>query len=88
MMYLSSLSKDQPHNSTENIVWWIEFVMRHKKANHLRFSDSDKPWYQRYDMDIIAMFAIIFFIMQCVIALIIIQLIRFILNNTILSSRH
>jgi len=83
-MRVSSLSKDQPYNSTENVIWWIEYVMRHKGANHLRFSDSDKPWYQRYDMDIIALFAIVLFIMECIIALIIIQIIRFILNNTAL----
>ncbi|KYQ49852.1 Ecdysteroid UDP-glucosyltransferase [Trachymyrmex zeteki] len=85
MIRLSSLTKDQPYNSIENVIWWIEFVMRHKEANHLRFSDSDKPWYQRYDMDIIALLAIALFIMKCVIALTIIQIIRFILNNTVLS---
>ncbi|XP_018352955.1 PREDICTED: UDP-glucuronosyltransferase 1-9-like [Trachymyrmex septentrionalis] len=86
MMRVSSLSKDQPYNSTENVIWWIEYVMRHKEANHLRFSDSDKPWYQRYDMDIIALFAIVLFVIECIIALIIIQIIRIILNNTALYS--
>lgn len=86
MVYLSSLFKDQPYNSTENVIWWIEFVMRHKKASHLQFSDSDKPWYQRYDMDIIALFSTILFIMECIIALTIIQIVRFILNNTVLYS--
>ncbi|KAG5309857.1 UDB15 glucuronosyltransferase, partial [Acromyrmex insinuator] len=88
MMRVSSLSKDQPYNSTENIIWWIEYVMRHKEANHLRFSDSDKSWYQHYDMDIIALIAIALFIMECIIALTIIQVIRFILNNTALYSYH
>lgn len=88
MMYLSSLSKDRPYNSTENVIWWIEFVMRHKKANHLRFTDSDKPWYQRYDMDIIALLAPILFITEFVIALSIIQIIRYILNNNVFSSRY
>lgn len=88
MVYLSSVFKDQPYNSTENVIWWIEFVMRHKNANHLRFSDSDKPWYQRYDMDIIALLSTVLFIMECLTALIIIQIVRFILNNIVLSSRH
>ncbi|KYM77712.1 Ecdysteroid UDP-glucosyltransferase [Atta colombica] len=88
MMRVSSLSKDQPYNSIENVIWWIEYVMRHKGANHLRFSDSDKPWYQRYDMDIIALFAIALFIMECIIALTIIQIIRFTLNNIALYSCH
>ncbi|TGZ49803.1 Ecdysteroid UDP-glucosyltransferase [Temnothorax longispinosus] len=83
MMYLSSLFKNQPYNSTENLIWWIEFVMRHKGVNHLRFSDSDKPWYQRYDIDIIALLATALFIIECVIALTIIQIIRFTLNNIV-----
>lgn len=62
MVYLRSLSKNQSYNGTENAIWWIEFVMRHKETNHLRFSDSDKS-YQRYDMDVIALLAITLFIM-------------------------
>ncbi|XP_011694177.1 PREDICTED: UDP-glucuronosyltransferase-like [Wasmannia auropunctata] len=88
MVYLSSLAKDQPYNNTENVIWWIEFVMRHKGIDHLRFSDSDKPWYQRYDMDIVALLALTLFIMECVIALIVIKIIRFILNKTVLYSQH
>lgn len=88
MTYLSSRFKDQPYNSTENAIWWIEYVMRYKGADHLRFSDSDKPWYQRYDMDIIALLTTVLLIIECIIALIIIQIIRFILKNTVLSSRY
>ncbi|KAL6257012.1 hypothetical protein P5V15_011948 [Pogonomyrmex californicus] len=87
MMYLSFLFKDRPYDSLENVIWWIEYVMRHKGINHLQFSESDKPWYERYDMDVIAFLSIILFIINCAIALIIIQIIHFILRKTILPSR-
>ncbi|KAL6258092.1 hypothetical protein P5V15_010011 [Pogonomyrmex californicus] len=87
IMYLSALFKDRPYDSLENVIWWIEYVMRHKGINHLRFNDSDKPWYQRYDMDVIALLSITLFMMECVIALIVIQIIRFILYCLKLSSR-
>ncbi|XP_072754820.1 uncharacterized protein [Anoplolepis gracilipes] len=78
MVYLSSLFKDQSYDSMENVIWWIEFVMRHKKANLLRFSESDNPWYQRYDMDIIALLSTTLFILTCIIVLIIFQILKFI----------
>lgn len=83
MTYLSSLSKDQPYDSMENAIWWIEFVMRHKEVNHLRFSESDKPWYQRYDIDIIALLTTTLFILICIIILIIFKILNFILNSII-----
>lgn len=83
MTYLSSLFKDQPYDSMENAIWWIEFVMRHKEVKHLRFSECDKPWYQRYDIDIIALLAIILFILTSIIVLIIFKVLNFIVNNFI-----
>jgi len=40
--------------------------MRHKGISHLRFSESDKLWYQRYDMDVIAFLSIVLFTVACV----------------------
>lgn len=77
MVHLSALAKDQPYDSMENVLWWIEFVMRHNGAPHLRFTGSDQPWYQRYDLDIIAMLTTILFIITCTVALIIFQIIHF-----------
>lgn len=84
MTYLSSLSKDQPYDGMENAIWWVEFAMRHKEVNSFRFSESDTPWYQRYDIDIIALLAITLFILTCIIILIIFKICKFILNSIIL----
>lgn len=81
MTYLSYLFKDQPYDSMENALWWIEFVMRHKEVNFLRFSESDNPWYQRYDIDIIALLSVTLFILTCIIILIIFKILNVILNR-------
>ncbi|EFN65485.1 UDP-glucuronosyltransferase 2A3, partial [Camponotus floridanus] len=54
--------EDKPFNLLENTIWWIEFVIRHKGASHLRSSIAYDLWYRKYDMDIIAILSIITFI--------------------------
>ena len=41
MRKLSNLQRDQPIKPLDHAVFWIEFVMRHKGAPHLR-TDSYK----------------------------------------------
>ncbi|XP_026825516.1 uncharacterized protein LOC105278060 [Ooceraea biroi] len=77
MVYLSELSKDQPYDSLENAIWWVEYVMRHKGISHLRFSESDKPWYQRYDMDIIGFLAVVAFVMSLISLYTLFRILRF-----------
>ncbi|EZA56623.1 UDP-glucuronosyltransferase 1-6 [Ooceraea biroi] len=77
MAYLSELSKDQPYDSLENAIWWVEYVMRHKGISHLRFSESDKPWYQRYDMDIIGFLAVVAFVMSLISLYTLFRILRF-----------
>lgn len=74
--HLSELYKDQPYDSLENAVWWVEYVMRHKGISYLRYSESDKPWYQRHDMDIVAFLSTMLFIATCVTALVLFRLLR------------
>lgn len=56
---LSVLIKDQPMTGLQKAVWWIEYVIRHKGARHLRSPALDLPFYQYYLLDVIA---IIFFL--------------------------
>ncbi|XP_043489516.1 UDP-glucosyltransferase 2-like [Polistes fuscatus] len=62
MLKLKNLIEDKPFDTMEKVIWWIEYVIRHKGANHLRSSIVDEPWYQRYDTDVIALLSIILFI--------------------------
>ncbi|CAH0548074.1 unnamed protein product [Brassicogethes aeneus] len=49
---LSKIIKDQPMKGVEKAVWWVEYVMRHKGARHLRSGFVDMPFYQYYLLDV------------------------------------
>nr|XP_057944954.1 UDP-glucuronosyltransferase 2C1-like [Doryrhamphus excisus] len=51
MQKLSRLHKDQPIKPLDNAIFWIEFVMRHKGAGHLRTESYKLPWYAYYSVD-------------------------------------
>ncbi|XP_026973556.1 UDP-glucuronosyltransferase 1-7C-like isoform X4 [Sagmatias obliquidens] len=53
IMRLSSLHKDRPMEPLDLAVFWVEFVMRHKGAPHLRPAAHDLTWYQYYSLDVI-----------------------------------
>ncbi|XP_049625269.1 UDP-glucuronosyltransferase 1A8-like isoform X2 [Suncus etruscus] len=54
IMRLSSLHKDRPIEPLDLAVFWVEFVMRHKGAPHLRPAAHDLTWYQYHSLDVIA----------------------------------
>nr|CAI5845668.1 unnamed protein product [Callosobruchus analis] len=45
---------DQPMPGIEKAIWWMEYVIRHKGAKHLRNPIVDIPLYQYLMLDIIA----------------------------------
>ncbi|NP_001265679.1 UDP glucuronosyltransferase 1 family, polypeptide A6 precursor [Sus scrofa] len=53
IMRLSSLHKDRPIEPLDLAVFWVEFVMRHKGAPHLRPAAHDLTWYQYHSLDVI-----------------------------------
>ncbi|KAM9085747.1 UDP-glucuronosyltransferase 1A10-like isoform 3-T3 [Megaptera novaeangliae] len=53
IMHLSRLHKDRPMEPLDLAVFWVEFVMRHKGAPHLRPAAHDLTWYQYYSLDVI-----------------------------------
>ncbi|XP_017775521.1 PREDICTED: UDP-glucuronosyltransferase 2B33-like [Nicrophorus vespilloides] len=56
---ISNLLKDQPMSSLERAVWWTEYVLRNKGAQHLKGPAVHIPTYQYFCLDIIAFFAFI-----------------------------
>ncbi|KAJ3603350.1 hypothetical protein NHX12_031092 [Muraenolepis orangiensis] len=50
---LSRLHRDQPISPLEHAVFWIEYVMRHKDAAHLRTEAYRMPWYAYHSVDIL-----------------------------------
>ncbi|XP_076295631.1 UDP-glucosyltransferase 2-like [Lasioglossum baleicum] len=56
---LKKLVNDNPYDMVEHLVWWTEYVIRHKGAPHLRSNLAHQPWYQRCDMDIVIFLTIV-----------------------------
>uniref|UniRef100_A0A8D1C9Q6 UDP-glucuronosyltransferase n=1 Tax=Sus scrofa TaxID=9823 RepID=A0A8D1C9Q6_PIG len=60
VMWLSTIQHDQPVKPLDRAVFWIEFVMRHKGAKHLRPAAHSLTWYQYHSLDVIG------FLLVCV----------------------
>ena len=53
-MRISKLMKDRPRTPLEKTGDWIEYVLRHGGAQHLRPQVFNIPWYQYYLLDVMA----------------------------------
>ncbi|XP_043095428.1 UDP-glucuronosyltransferase 2C1-like isoform X2 [Puntigrus tetrazona] len=53
-MRLSRIHHDRPVKPLDEAVFWIEFVMRHKGAKHLRVEAHNLTWYQYHCLDVFA----------------------------------
>ncbi|XP_069562035.1 UDP-glucuronosyltransferase 2A2-like isoform X1 [Brachyistius frenatus] len=54
MKVLSSLHRDKPVKPLDHAVFWIEFVMRHKGAAHLRTESYKMSMIQYHSIDVVA----------------------------------
>ncbi|KAJ8407769.1 hypothetical protein AAFF_G00268130 [Aldrovandia affinis] len=63
MQRLSRLHLDQPMKPLDRAIFWIEFVMRHKGAAHLRTESFRMPWYAYHSVDVIAVLLAAVFLM-------------------------
>lgn len=52
MQRLSRLHRDQPMAPMDKAIFWVEYVMRHKGAPHLRTEAYKMPWYSYYCLDV------------------------------------
>uniref|UniRef100_A0A672IMZ4 UDP-glucuronosyltransferase n=1 Tax=Salarias fasciatus TaxID=181472 RepID=A0A672IMZ4_SALFA len=52
MQRLSRLHRDQPLTPMDNALFWMEFVMRHKGAAHLKAQGNRMPWYSYHSVDV------------------------------------
>ncbi|KAI4884174.1 hypothetical protein NFI96_030576 [Prochilodus magdalenae] len=56
---LSAIHRDRPIEPLDLAVFWTEFVMRHKGADHLRPAAHDLNWLQYHSLDVIAVLLVI-----------------------------
>lgn len=58
---VSEVFRDRQVDARESAMYWIEYVIRHKGARHIRSAGLDLTWYQYYLVDVIGFFALIVF---------------------------
>lgn len=51
--HLRELVYDQPMTCREKTVWWLQYILRHKGADHLKYPGRNVPFHQKYCIDII-----------------------------------
>ncbi|CAH1403021.1 unnamed protein product [Nezara viridula] len=51
----SKIFKDKPMSQLDKAVYWVEYVLRHNGAYHLRPGSLDLAWYQNCLLDVIAL---------------------------------
>ncbi|KAL3288275.1 hypothetical protein HHI36_002723 [Cryptolaemus montrouzieri] len=66
---LREIFLDQPQSGVDKIVWWCEYVIRHKGAEHLRSPAADIPLYEYFMLDVIAVILVALYVIYKVISL-------------------
>ncbi|GAA6216727.1 UDP-glucuronosyltransferase 2B20-like [Lates japonicus] len=56
MLKLSQLHHDKPIKPMDSAIFWMEYVMRHKGAAHLRTESYKLPWHAYHCLDVMAVF--------------------------------
>ncbi|XP_036332686.1 UDP-glycosyltransferase UGT5-like [Rhagoletis pomonella] len=51
----SRIFRDRPMGPRETLLYWIDYVVRHNGARHLRAAGMDLKWYQFYLLDVAAL---------------------------------
>ncbi|XP_067000256.2 UDP-glucosyltransferase 2 isoform X2 [Anabrus simplex] len=58
MKKFSAVFREEMEPSLDRAIWWIEYVLRHNGARHLRSAALDLAWYQYLLLDVIAFVAV------------------------------
>uniref|UniRef100_A0A674P1U1 UDP glucuronosyltransferase 5 family, polypeptide F1 n=1 Tax=Takifugu rubripes TaxID=31033 RepID=A0A674P1U1_TAKRU len=71
MQRLSRLHRDAPMKPMDSALFWIEFVMRHKGAAHLRTESYRLPWYSYHSVDVLLfLIAVVFLVLLVFVVLV------------------
>jgi len=77
---MSSIFRDRPMSALDTAVYWVEYVIRHKGAHHLRSAAVDLTWYQYYLLDVIVFLIIIVLFFMYVLYFITKRIMRLLFN--------
>ncbi|XP_066146202.1 UDP-glucosyltransferase 2-like [Euwallacea fornicatus] len=56
----SEIFRDRPMGPLDLAVYWVDYVLRHNGARHLRNSIYELKWYQLYSVDVILVLVLVF----------------------------
>lgn len=82
-MELSRRFKDRQNTPKEEVIYWTEYVIKHKGAHHLKTAALKLSWYQYFLIDIIITIVLIALVSLSVIFL----LLKAIKNRVCNSSK-
>lgn len=54
MKKASSIFRDRPKKPLDEAIFWIEYILRHDGAPHLRSAGLDLSWFSYFLLDILA----------------------------------
>jgi hypothetical protein len=77
----SKVMKDRPMKPIDSAVYWIEHVIRHKGAPHLRSAGLDLKWYQREMIDVIGFLVFVVLVVSLVFYITIKKTIKYICSK-------
>ena len=60
--YISSIMRENPVSDERTIIYWVEFVMKHKGAPHLRSKVQSMSWYEVILLDCAAVLLALFIV--------------------------
>ncbi|RZB40978.1 UDPGT and/or Glyco tran 28 C domain containing protein [Asbolus verrucosus] len=81
----SSIMRDRPIKPMDNAIYWIEYVIRHQGAPHLRYPGMDLTWFQRNLLDVVAFVVVMISLSLSVIFIILKRIIK--RNNSKTDAR-
>lgn len=58
----SKVFTDKPKSSLDTAIYWIEYVIRHKGAHHLKPLTVHMSWYELFSIDVITVYSAVFII--------------------------
>jgi len=79
-MELSRRFKDRQNTPKEEVIYWTEYVIKHKGAHHLKTAALKLSWYQYFLIDILITIVLIALVSLSVIILLLKAIKNFVCN--------
>ncbi|XP_050522153.1 UDP-glucosyltransferase 2-like [Daktulosphaira vitifoliae] len=84
---LSQRYKDRPLNPTETVIYWTEYIIKHKGARHLQTAAIDMPWWKYFLIDTISFIVLFVCLVLYLIYVVLKSMYRFFTKKVILKNK-